>query len=66
MITPGGASTANKDAFENKTMSHNSILVDGKGQKQNLYFPLARTKEGYRRLPFKRVGYSAAFDQSDD
>ena len=66
VITHGGASTANKDAFADQTMSHNSILIDGKGQKQTLYFPLARKKEGYRRLPFKRVGYIAAFDQSDD
>lgn len=55
VIAHGGGSTMNRDRHANDTMSHNTVLVDGVGQKQD-------------RLcnKLKRAGYIGAFKKGDD
>ncbi len=66
VITHGGGTTDNQDKYADQTMSHNSILVDGVGQYQYRYWPLSKVGGEYHRVPHDRVGYIAAFDESDD
>ena len=64
VITHGGNSTNNKDLFADDTMSHNCILVDGRGQYQSTFFPLSGRKDPFSLLPFQRAGYIPAFQKS--
>ncbi len=66
VITHGGGTTGNQDRYADQTMSHNSILIDGTGQYQYRYWPLSQVGGRYHRVPHDRVGYIAAFDETDD
>lgn len=66
VITHGGGTTENQDEYADQTMSHNSILIDGMGQYQYRYWPLSQVGGRYHRVPHQRVGYIAAFDETDD
>lgn len=66
VITHGGGTTDNSDRYADETMSHNSILVDGKGQYQYGYYPLSKYGGYYHRAPHKRAGYIVAFDKGEN
>jgi len=66
VITHGGGTTENQDNYADQTMSHNSVLIDGVGQYQYRYWPLSKVGGSYHRVPHDRVGYIAAYDETDD
>jgi hypothetical protein len=66
VIAHGGGTTDNQDKYADQTMSHNSVLIDGVGQYQFRYWPLSQVGGRYHRVPHDRVGYIAAFDETDD
>ena len=66
IITQGGGTTQNSDDFARNTLSHNGLLVDGRGQYQPIHYPCSKRVGREQQLANTRVDYIAAYEETDD